>query len=155
METLRPADSERGIIAEVSNTDFLQAISLFYTRERRREAAAAGKTGKELPAVTGNRDALLALPLAAYKKYENIVEGGFKQAAKFLYLLHIYKIADLPYQSQIVPLAAILADVGDAWEHEANRAKLVRWYWNGVLENSTDRPSKPGAPRISWKFPFG
>ena len=30
-------------------------------------------------------------------------------------------------------LAAILADIGDAWEHEANRAKLVRWYWNGVF----------------------
>jgi hypothetical protein len=26
-----------------------------------------------------------------------------------------------------------LADIGDAWEHEANRAKLVRWYWNGVF----------------------
>ncbi len=34
-ETLRPAGATVGIIAEVSNTDFLQAISLFYTRERR------------------------------------------------------------------------------------------------------------------------
>ena len=48
-------------------------------------------------------------------------------------LLHIYRIFDLPYQSQIIPLAAILADIGDAWEHEANRTKLVRWYWNGVF----------------------
>jgi hypothetical protein len=48
-------------------------------------------------------------------------------------MLHIYRIFDLPYQSQIVPLAAILADIGDAWEHEANRAKLVQWYWNGVF----------------------
>ena len=55
------------------------------------------------------------------------------QAAKFLHMLHIYRIFDLPYQSQIVPLAAILADIGDAWEHEANRAKLVQWYWNGVF----------------------
>ena len=30
-------------------------------------------------------------------------------------------------------LAVILADIGDAWEHEANRAKLVQWYWNGVF----------------------
>ncbi len=43
------------------------------------------------------------------------------------------RIFDLPYQSRIVPLAAILADIGDAWEHEANRAMLVRWYWNGVF----------------------
>lgn len=133
VDALRPADSETGIIANVGNTDFLQAVSLFYTRERRREAERAGKQGKELPAVTGNRQALLSLPLAAYKQYEKQVEHGFLQAAKFLHMLHIYRIYDLPYQSQIVPLAAIIADIGEAWEHEANRAKLVRWYWNGVF----------------------
>jgi len=132
-ETLRPADSEFGIIKNVSNTDFLQAISLFYTRDLRRQAECAGKQGKELPAVTGNRKALLNLPLEAYKKYEGQVEAGFKQAARFLHLLHIYRIFDLPYQSQVVPLATILADIGNDWEHEAIRAKLVRWYWNGVF----------------------
>jgi hypothetical protein len=133
VETLRPADSETGIIANVGNTDFLQAVSLFYTRERRREAEKIGKMGKELPAVTGNRQALLSLPLLAYKQYEKKVEVGFLRAAKFLHMLHIYRIFDLPYQSQIVPLAAILADIGESWEHEANRAKLTRWYWNGVF----------------------
>ena len=132
-DTLRPADSDAGILASVGNTDFLQAISLFFTRDRRRAAEQAGKEGKELPAVSGNRQALLDLPLEAYKKYEAQVERGFIQAAKFLHMLHIYRIFDLPYQSQIVPLAAILADIGDAWEHEANRAKLVQWYWNGVF----------------------
>jgi hypothetical protein len=132
-ETLRPAGADTGIIAEVANTDFLQAVSLFHTRDRRRAAEQAGKQGKELPAVTGNRQALLNLPLDAYKKYEAQVERGFVQAAKFLHTLHIYRIFDLPYQSQIVPLAAILADIGDSWEHDANRAMLVRWYWNGVF----------------------
>ena len=132
-ETLRLDGSDTGIIAEISNTDFLQAISLFHTRERRRMAENAGKQGKELPAVSGNRQALLNLPLEEYKRFESQVEKGFMQAAKFLHMLHIYRIFDLPYQSQIVPLAAILADIGDAWEHEANRAKLVRWYWNGVF----------------------
>jgi hypothetical protein len=132
-EALRPAGQESGIIAAVANTDFLQAVSLFYTRDRRRAAEAAGKQGKELPAVTGNRQALLNLPLEGYKKYEAQVERGFIQAAKFLHMLHIYRIFDLPYQSQIVPLAAILADIGDAWEHDANRAKLAQWYWNGVF----------------------
>jgi hypothetical protein len=132
-ETLRPAGQDSGIIAEVSNTDFLHAVSLFQTRERRREAAAAGKQGKELPAVSGNRNALLNLPLEAYKKYQKQVEEGFVRAAKFLHMLHIYRVFDLPYQTQIIPLAAILADIGDSWEHEANRAKLVQWYWNGVF----------------------
>lgn len=133
METLRPAGQDFGIIAEVSNTDFLHAVSLFYTRERRREVEAAGKQGKELPAVSGNRNALLNLPLAAYKKYQTQVEEGFVRAAKFLHMLHIYRVFDLPYQTQVVPLAAILADIGEAWEHAAIRAKLVQWYWNGVF----------------------
>jgi hypothetical protein len=132
-ETLRPAGADTGIIAGVSNTDFMQAVSLFHTRDRRRAAASAGKQGKELPAVSGNRNALLNLPLEEYNRYEKQVEAGFVQAAKFLHMLHIYRIFDLPYQSQIVPLAAILADIGDAWEHEANRSLLVRWYWNGVF----------------------
>jgi hypothetical protein len=132
-ETFPLAGQESGIIAEVSNTDFLAAISLFHTRDRRRAAEKVGKQGKELPAVTGNRQALLNLPLAEYNRYEAQVEKGFIQAAKFLHMLHIYRIFDLPYQSQIVPLAAILADIGEAAEHEANREKLVRWYWNGVF----------------------
>lgn len=132
-ETLRPPEEEKGILAEVSNTDFLQALSLFYTREKRNEAEKFGKTGKELPPITANRNALLSLPLDAYKKYMPKVEDGFVRAAKFLFSLHIYRTLDLPYQSQLIPLAAILADIGDAWEHGATREKLIRWYWNGVF----------------------
>lgn len=96
-------------------------------------AEAAGRQGKDLPAVSGNRSALLNLPLDAYKKYQDQVEAGFKRAAKFLHMLHIYRVFDLPYQSQIIPLAAILADIGESWEHEAIRVKLAQWYWNGVF----------------------
>ncbi|OUM41064.1 GmrSD restriction endonuclease domain-containing protein [Arthrobacter sedimenti] len=129
----RSADQAEGILAKVTNTDFLQVVSLFHTRDRRLEAVEEGKSGKELPQITGNRQALLNLPLASYLKYENLAEEGFRRAAKFLHMLHIYRIYDLPYQSQLIPLAAILADLGASWEHEANRAKLVRWYWNGVF----------------------
>lgn len=58
---------------------------------------------------------------------------GFVQAAKFLHTLNVFRIFDLPYQSQVVPLAAILADIGDAWSHDANRTKLAQWYWSGVF----------------------
>jgi len=131
--THRLADAKSGILADVSNTDFLHVVSLFHTREKRREAEAMGKSGKELPQVIGNRQALLNLPLSAYVKYQDKVESGFVAAAKFLHRLHIYRIFDLPYQSQIIPLAAILADIGDDIDHEANREKLTRWYWNGVF----------------------
>ncbi|MBS0465753.1 MAG: hypothetical protein JSR14_00855, partial [Proteobacteria bacterium] len=133
VQTLCPPGQEAGILAGVSNTDFLHIVSLFYTRERRRQAEQEGKQGKDLPAVTGNRQALLNLPLSAYRQYEKQAEEGLVRAAKFLHLLHIYRIYDLPYQTQIVPLAAILADLGDAWEHDSHRAKLRRWYWCGVF----------------------
>src|SRR3954452_10824148 len=70
-----------------------------------------------------------------YKVQEALARdvGRVRPAAKFLHMLHIYRVFDLPYQTQIIPLAAILADIGDRWEHEANRAKLVQWYWNGVF----------------------
>lgn len=132
-DVLRFADSESGILAGVKNTDFLHAVSLFHTREKRREAEGQVRSSRDLPAVSGNRQAILDLPLEAYKKFEAQVEAGFIKAAKFLHTLHIYRIYDLPYQTQIIPLASILAHIGDDWQHEANRGKLVRWYWNGVF----------------------
>jgi hypothetical protein len=129
----RLADAEKGILANVANTDFLHVISLFHTRDLRRAAEAAGKEGKDLPQVTGKREALLNLPLSAYKRYQDLAEQGFLKAAKFLFTQRVYRLFDLPYQTQIIPLAAILADIGDAWELEGNRDKIQRWYWCGVM----------------------
>jgi hypothetical protein len=133
VETLRHGGQDKGIIAEVSNTDFLQAVTLFHNRDRRRQAETEGKQSKDLPPVAPNRQAILNLPLEGYKKYEKRVEEGFVRAAKFLHRLHIFRVFDLPYQSQVVPLAAILGDLGDAAEHDTNHAKLARWYWSGVF----------------------
>lgn len=132
-DALRTAGMKEGILAGVGNTDFLHVISLFHTRDKRRTAESIGKVGNELPQITGNRAALLSLPLDAYKRYQAPAEEGFMRAAKFLHMLHIYRIFDLPYQSQLIPLAAILADLGDSWEAQANRSRIEQWYWNGVF----------------------
>ena len=55
------------------------------------------------------------------------------ETAKFLHMQNIYRDFDLPYQSQLVPLAAILAEIGDRWHEASVRARLLRWYWNGVF----------------------
>jgi hypothetical protein len=62
VEALRPPGQDAGILQNVADTDFLQAISLFHTRDLRRLAEAAGRQGKELPGVSGARHALLNLP---------------------------------------------------------------------------------------------
>jgi hypothetical protein len=121
------------ILEAVANTELLQAISLLHTKEVRAAAGRAGKQGKELPAISATRPSLLNLPLAAYQKYADLVEEGFKKAAKFLHSLRIYRVFDLPYQTQLVPLAAIFAEIGDKWEHAVHRRKIVQWYWNGVF----------------------
>ena len=131
--TYKVHQSEPGILSEVGNTDFMQVISLFHTRDRRIAAAKEGKLGKELPAISANRAALLNVPLEAYKRYEDLAEIGFTRAAQFLRMLHVFRPYDLPYQSQVVPMAAILAELGDDWDTSATRGKIAQWYWNGVF----------------------
>jgi hypothetical protein len=129
----KPYFADAGILAEVGNTDFLHVISLFHTREQRRIALDAGKTDKELPQITGKRHALLSLPLTAYKGYKEKAELGFTRAAQFLHQLHIFRTYDLPYQSQLIPLAAVLADLGNDWAAVEKNKKLQRWFWSGVF----------------------
>lgn len=130
----RAAGQAQGVLANVAATDFLQAIALLHTKELR--LAAIGDRSKkesDWPAVRATRQSLLDLPLAAYKKHCNAVRAGFERAAKFLRQQQIHRIADLPYQTQLVPLAAIFAEIGDKAEHTTNNDKIARWYWCGVF----------------------
>lgn len=122
--------SSQKVLEKIEPVEFLQAISLLYTKEIREVAIAEGK---EPPAISATRNSLLQVPLSAYQKYAPMVEAGYVAAAKFLHSLKIFKARDLPYQTQLVPLAAILAEIGSAWENDAVRQKLARWYWSGVF----------------------
>lgn len=55
------------------------------------------------------------------------------RAARFLYGQKIFKARDLPYRTQLVPLAAIFVDLGKDRETEGARQKIAHWYWCGVL----------------------
>ena len=64
------------------------------------------KTGKAVSAVSAKRVSVLALGLDEYKRWADQVERGFLLAAKFLRKECLYAARDLPYRTQIVPLAA-------------------------------------------------
>lgn len=130
----RAAGQVQGVLSNVASTDFLQVIALLHTKELR-VATMLDKSKKESdwPAVRATRQSLLDLPLPAYKKYCNIVRLGFERAAKFLRQQQIYRVVDLPYQTQLVPLAAIFAEIGDKADHSTNNDKIARWYWCGVF----------------------
>ncbi len=130
----RAAGQAQGVLANVASTDFLQAIALLHTKELRLAAIAdPSKKENDWPAVRATRQSLLDLPLDAYKKHCNAVRAGFERAAKFLRQQQIYRVLDLPYQTQLVPLAAIFAEIGDKAEHATNNDKIARWYWCGVF----------------------
>lgn len=120
-------------LSGITSSEFMQTISLLHTLAIRREAEAVGREGRDLPAVSATRQSLLKLPLSAYEAYADAVEQGFDRAARFLRQLKIYRAKDLPYQSQITALAALLVELDAQWESDSVRQKLVRWYWNGVF----------------------
>lgn len=120
----------QSVLAKIEPVEFLQAVSLLHTNARRKEALS---NGVEPPAISATRNSLLQVPLEAYEKHAPKVEAGYVAAAKFLHAQRIFKARDLPYQTQLVPLAAILAELGSAWENDAVRQKLARWYWCGVF----------------------
>jgi hypothetical protein len=130
----RAAEQKVGVLSKVASTDFLQAIALLHARAQRLEAEAdKSKKENEWPAVRATRQTLLDLPLPAYLKYRSQAKAGFERAAKFLRHQQVHAVLDLPYQSQLVPLAAIFAVVGDKAEHATHLDNIARWYWCGVF----------------------
>ncbi|GAB4253215.1 MAG: DUF262 domain-containing protein [Saprospiraceae bacterium] len=114
-------------------TEFLQAITLIHTHEQKMADLASGKSGKQLRPVSAKRGDVLQLPLDAWKQWADEVEKGFQLAGNFLRKECIYNRRELPYSTQVIPLAAVLARIGNRWLEPRIYDKLARWYWCGVL----------------------
>jgi len=121
------------LLRDIEPTEFLQGLSLLHTHEKRCGDIAAGKTGKEVTAVSAKREHVLALPLDAYKKWADKLANGFFEADRFLRMEGFHHPKFLPYRSQIIPLATVMVHLGERWLEPVIRQKLARWYWSGVL----------------------
>ncbi|EMK0758838.1 DUF262 domain-containing protein [Acinetobacter baumannii] len=128
----RLSDKE-SILKLVEPTDYLQAISLLSTLEQRKVDISADKTGKFISAVSAKRAAILGMSLNDYQKWSNDVEAGFLLVAKFLRKECFFFTKDLPYRTQLVPLAAILTLLKERWLEPKIYEKLSQWFWCGVL----------------------
>jgi hypothetical protein len=114
-------------------TEFLQAITLLTTHEARHQDIADGKTGKQVRPVSAKRADVLQLPIEAWKRWGDALEDGFRQAARFLRKECFYNRREVPYSTQLIPLAAVMARLGDGWLEPRVYDKIARWYWSGVL----------------------
>lgn len=126
--------SPHDVIKKIENTDFLQAVSLTNTGERRRIDLQKGVSpDKAHPVGCKRTDILKKMSLDDYQQWERPVAEGYVKAAKLLNIQKFFSFRDLPYRTQITPLAAVLAVIGNDANRGAVRDKLFRWYWCGVL----------------------
>lgn len=135
----RKVDARQGrlrkepVLEQVETTDFLQTVCMLHTLKLRQADLAAGKSGKQVTPVSAKRASILALELADYQVWAAPAEAGFIQAAKFLRMEQVRAPRELPYRTQLPPLAAVLAIIEDRWLEPVIKDKLSRWYWCGVL----------------------
>lgn len=120
---------ERQVLRAVESTDFLQAVTLLHTYDRRH----GEHTGEQGSMVSCKRRDMLRLEAEDYRKWADQVQEGFDRAARFLHNQHVLDVKFLPYATQLVPLAALLTLLGSRADDHHVKEKLTRWYWCGVF----------------------
>lgn len=118
-------------LREVTNTDFLQIVSLLATRAARDQFVAVNGEDERAPRIGCKRSDMLALELSDYEKYAPLAVEGLKKAARFLHKEYLFDTKFLPYGTQLIPLAAVLAVAGN--DADTAHEKLARWFWCGVF----------------------
>lgn len=116
------------ILKEIDNSNFLTAVTLLVTYSQSQQ-------GANITARCKKKD-VLNLSLADYLKYKNDIIEGVEAAADFMIEQGVYESRDIPYTSQIIPLAAIFAydkKNRNLLSQANNYQKLAQWYWCGVF----------------------
>ena len=113
-----------GPISEIEATDFLTSLTLLasYKRSKQKQTAVSCK-----------RKDVLNLTLQEYRENADALEKAFINAARLLIREKVFDARNLPYQGQLVPLAAICAILGEQFEQDTAKRKLMRWFWCGVF----------------------
>ena len=120
----------RKVNTALDSSDFLQALALLATRERK-----LSWTGpqSDAPGISCKRKDILGLTLDEYKQWADAATEGFDWAAMFLTQEGIFTAKDIPYRTQLVPLAALRASLGEEIDNHGSIARVRQWYWSGIL----------------------
>lgn len=121
--------SHCNILRAVGSTNFLTAMALLTSYKRYRADSDSN-------VVSCKKRDVLKMTLSDYKECRSALVNGFLKAADFLVHQGVYTWLDLPYSSQLIPLAAIFAYAEIAGVNlsiQTNKDILSRWYWCGVF----------------------
>ena len=132
-EEIKSQFSETKVLKFTSNTDIIQAVTLLSTYKKKITAQQSGLETEKQPAVSAKRKNMLELKVEDYKANRDEIVNGFVTAAKILIDNHIFTARDLPYTTQLIPMSAIIAVLGDNVNNLGSRKKLMRWFWCGVF----------------------
>lgn len=116
------------LLRDVSGSYFLISMTLLVTYGKSRKQHQGSARCKK-------RD-VLRLQLSSFESYKETLIKGFMEAANFLVQQGVYTANDLPYTSQLIPLASIFAYDninGKKLALQSNLNKLAQWYWCGVF----------------------
>lgn len=131
-------------VSSTMRPELLQVVTLLATRARK--VSWAGPSG-DAPEVSCKRKDIRRLTRDEYREWAHAAEG-FVWAAGFLAREGIFTARDVPYRTQLVPLAAIRATLGEQIDNHGTIARIRQWYWSGVLGElygSAGRaPPRPG-----------
>lgn len=110
------------VLSIVTATDFLTACTLLSAYER-------GET------VRCKKKDVLALKLIDYQAYADRLTQGFQEAEILLAEERIFTSRDLPYTTQLIPLAVLCALLLPDHRIKASKVKnkIKQWYWCGVF----------------------
>lgn len=121
------------VLSNLQPTDFIQSVTLLHSYQRNRKAKADGLPDSQLPGVSCKRKTMLNLDLSDYLEWAPKVESAFLAAAKFLKKECVTSDRELPYRTQLVPLASIMVHLEGRWLEPKIYKRLAEWYWCGVM----------------------
>ncbi|GAB4287822.1 MAG: DUF262 domain-containing protein [Coriobacteriia bacterium] len=121
------------VLSKLAATDFIQTVTLLAARQRRIDWVAQNGSEDGAPAIGSKRKDMLKLTLADYKRWADVAQAAYEEVVRFLHQQRVFNGLDVPYGSQLIPLAAIAAVLGTRFQDAGVRAKVARWYWCGVF----------------------
>lgn len=106
-------------LKKFDNTSFLIAVTLLIAMRKN-------------STVSCKRKDVLNLDYKDYEKNEEDLVNGFKKAYKLLVEMNIYSVYDIPYSTQLIPLAVICTLLDKEFENSSIKEKIKQWFWCGV-----------------------
>lgn len=128
--------SKYAVLRGIDGEQFLQIIALLASQRKRKQFIDDGGDIEQAPPISCRKTDLLNLSRRQYEDWAADVQAGTKEAARFLHKQFIFTQKDVPYNTQIVSLAALYVELKDDLVTANAAEHLECWFWTGIFSES-------------------